>query len=210
MAQDRFICCRECDEIVKIPYPHKKGRYKCPNCKHTLFKYWPDMIKRVYAISLASLVLLILTSYFPFLSFEVMGNKTEINFFTGAYYLYKNQDFILAVTLLLTTIFIPFLWILNMVLIFGSIYHHHIPKFIIYFLKLQYIITPWGMLDVYLVGILVSIVKLVKLGTIITGVALWSFVILVILVTYIQSIYDPHIIWDIVDKEFEKDKIERD
>ena len=88
MSEVHYICCHECDEIVKISYPPKKGRYRCPNCNHTLFKYWPDMIERVYAISLAMLFLMIITSYFPFLSFEVMGNVREVNFYTGAYYLY--------------------------------------------------------------------------------------------------------------------------
>jgi paraquat-inducible protein A len=167
------------------------------------------MIERVYAISLAILFLLILTSYFPFLSFEVMGNRTEINFFTSSYYLYKNGDFILSVTVILTTLVIPFLWSLVMVIVFGSIYHKKIPKCIIPLLKLQYILSPWGMLDVYLVGVLVSIVKLVKMGTIIVGVSLWSLVVLVVLVAYIQSIYDPHIIWDIVEEELGVDS-ERD
>ena len=104
-------------------------------------------------------------------------------------------------TVILTTLIIPLLWIVNMILIFGSVYHDHIPKCVIPMLKFQYAITPWGMLDVYLVGILVSIVKLSKMGTIIFGISLWSFVILVVLVAYIQSIYDPHIIWDIIEKK---------
>jgi uncharacterized paraquat-inducible protein A len=48
------------------------------------------------------------------------------------------------------------------------------------------------------------------MGTIITGVALWSFLFLVILVAYIQTIYDPHIIWEIVDEEVLGEKSERD
>ncbi len=210
MGKDKFICCHHCDEIVKIPYPHKKGRYKCPNCSCTLFKYWPDMIERVYALSLAALILFLITSYFPFLTFEVMGNKSQINFFTSALYLYKTHNFVLSVTVLLTTLVVPFLWILNMIIIFGAIYHKKIPKCIIFLLKLQYALSPWGMLDVYLLGVFVSTVKLIKMGTIITGVALWSFLFLVILVAYIQTIYDPHIIWEIVDEEVLGEKSERD
>ena len=204
MGKDRYICCSECDEIVKVLYPHKKGRYKCPNCSHTLFRYWPDMIERVYAISLAAFFLLIITLYFPFLSFEVMGNRTEINFFTSIYYLYKNQDFILAITVLMTTVVIPFWWILNMILVFGPIYNNYLPKYTKTLLKIQHSLSPWGMLDVFLVGVLVSIVKLVKMGTIIIGISLYSLVGVVVLLAYLQTIYDPHMVWDMVDEKGSK------
>jgi paraquat-inducible protein A len=201
MKRVYYLCCNECDEIVKVPYPPKEGRYKCPNCHHTIFRYWSGMVEKIYAVSLASLILLIVTNTFPFLSFEVMGNRTEINFFTSAYYLYKNQDFILAVTVLMSTIVIPLGTILNMIFIFAPLYHRHLPKRGIYlFLKIQHSFLPWSMLDVFLVGVLVSIVKLVKMGTIITGPAMWSFIILVFLLAYIQSIYDPHIIYELIDE----------
>ncbi len=201
MKQEHFICCHECDEIVKIPTPHKKGRYKCPNCNHTLFKYWPDMIERVYALSLASFTLFIVSLSFPFLSFEVLGNQAEITLFTSVYYLYLNGDFILSVTVLFTTIAIPLSCILVNIAILAPIYHRgKAPFYTVVLLKLQHSLSPWGMVDVFLVGVLVSIVKLVKMGTLISGVAIWSFGILTVIMAYIQTIYDPHQIWELVDE----------
>ncbi|HFC03631.1 MAG TPA: hypothetical protein ENJ74_02045, partial [Nitratifractor salsuginis] len=45
-----------------------------------------------------------------------------------------------------------------------------------------------------------SIVKLVKMGTIIPGISLWAFAVLILLLAYGQSIADPHPIWELIEK----------
>jgi len=191
-----YICCHECDEISKIPYPHKPGRYKCPNCGHTLFKYWPGMIEKIYALNLASLFLFVLTVYFPFLTFQVLGNSSEATFTTAVEYLYKDGDYVIAIVVFMTTLVIPLGRILLYLSLFGPLYHGHLPRYAPHVLKLLEAILPWGMLDVFLVGVLVSIVKLVKMGTIIPGISLWAFAILIPIMAYAQAIFDPHPIWD--------------
>ncbi len=66
-------------------------------------------------------------------------------------------------------------------------------------IKLLESLQPWGMLDVFLLGILVSIVKLVKMGTIIPGISLWAFMLMVFIIAAAQSIFDPHILWKEID-----------
>ncbi len=207
MSKNHYICCHECDEVVKISKSDKKGIYKCPNCHHTLLKHRPDMVEKVYILSLTSLILFIISISFPFLSFNVFGNKTEINLFTSLYYLYLNKNFILSIAILFTTILIPLLRILINIFIFAPIYHkNRAPFYAVTLLKLQHSIEPWGMLDVFLIGILVTTIKLTKMGTIVPGVAVWSFGALVILMTYIQTIYDSHIVWEMIDS-LKKDKM---
>jgi paraquat-inducible protein A len=54
------------------------------------------------------------------------------------------------------------------------------------------------MLDVFLIGVFVSLVKLVKMGTIIPGMSLWAFMILVFVLAGMQVIYNPHQIWEMI------------
>jgi len=63
-------------------------------------------------------------------------------------------------------------------------------------LKVLESLLPWGMLDVLFLGILVSIVKLVKMGTIIPGTSLWAFMLMVLILAAAQSIFDPHQVWE--------------
>jgi paraquat-inducible protein A len=60
---------------------------------------------------------------------------------------------------------------------------------------------PWGMLDVFLVGVLVSMVKLVKMGTIIPGESLWAFMALVFILAAMQVSFNGHAVWELIEKK---------
>jgi paraquat-inducible protein A len=54
----------------------------------------------------------------------------------------------------------------------------------------------WAMLDVFVVAILVSLVKLRHLATVLPGKALLAFGCVVILTTLASASFDPQVIWD--------------
>jgi paraquat-inducible protein A len=55
-------------------------------------------------------------------------------------------------------------------------------------------IQPWGMVEVFMLGVLVALIKLMNMAEIIPGVALWAFSGLTILLTVIIS-FDPRNFW---------------
>ncbi len=56
-------------------------------------------------------------------------------------------------------------------------------------------LKPWGMMEVYMVGILISMVKLVKMATIIPGLAAVAFLALICLLTAAMAGLNPDHIW---------------
>jgi paraquat-inducible protein A len=53
---------------------------------------------------------------------------------------------------------------------------------------------PWGMLEVFMIGVLVTLVKLSTMARVLPGVALWSFAALVIVLAAMLS-FDPRDLW---------------
>ena len=154
------------------------------------------MNERIYALNLAALFLFILTNYFPFLSFHVAGSVSHANFATSIIYLYRDHEWLLGTAILLTTIVFPLVRILIYILLFGSLFHNYLPRYATQMIKILNKLLPWGMLDVFFLAILVSIVKLVKMGTIIPGTSLWAFILMVFILAWSQSMYDPHQVWE--------------
>jgi len=154
------------------------------------------MIEKIYAYNIAALMLFVVTNYFPFLSFHVAGNTSHANFTTSIYYLFREEQWMMGTAILLTTIVIPFTRIILYLALFGPLYYGYLPRYAGEVLKLLERLLPWGMIDVFLVGVLVSIVKLVKMGTIIPGTSLWAFMIMVFVLAAAQAAFDPHEIWD--------------
>ena len=197
---EHIVCCHECDELVAISHPYKEGRFKCPQCGSLLFRHKSGMIEKMYALSIAALILFCVTNYFPFLSFEVASNVAEANFFTSVIYLSKDGEYILSLAILMTTIVIPLMRIILFLILFAPLYHRYIPSYAINVMKILEYSTPWGMLDVFLIGVLVSLVKLIKMGSIIVGTSLWAFGVLVFVLAYMQVVYNSHQVWDLIDK----------
>ena len=196
-----YHICHECDEVCKITDPYRPGRYNCPNCGNKLYSNRPGMVEKIYAYNIAALILFIVTNYFPFLSFHVAGNTSHANFTTSIHYLFLEEQWMMGSVILVTTILVPFLRILLYLMLFGPLYHSYIPKYAGAMLKLLEKLMPWGMLDVFLVGVLVSIVKLVKMGTIIPGISLWAFMIMVLVMAASQASFDPHQIWERIGRQ---------
>ena len=195
-----YLCCHECDEICRIDLPHRPGRYKCPNCGHTLLRYWPGMVEKIYALNLAALILLIVANLFPFLSFSILGDTSKASFTTAVEYLYRSEEYLLAVAVLMTTLVVPAMRIVLHLALFAPLHYGYVPFYAPFVLKLLEASQPWGMLDVFLVGVLVSIVKLIDMGTVIPGTSLWAFAALIPILAYTQAIFDPHPLWEAIDR----------
>jgi len=162
------------------------------------------MVEKIYAYNIAALVLFAVTNYFPFLSFHVMGMVSHANFATSIFYLFKEEQWLMGSAILVTTIVVPITRILLYLSLVGPIYHGYYPRYAKEALILLEKLLPWGMMDVFLVGVLVSIVKLVKMGTIIPGTSLWAFMVMVFVMAAAQAIFDPHAFWEHIGKEQQK------
>jgi paraquat-inducible protein A len=57
-------------------------------------------------------------------------------------------------------------------------------------------LSPWSMTEVYMLGILVALVKLADLATIVPGIALYSFVALIISMAAADAALEPEQVWE--------------
>jgi paraquat-inducible protein A len=71
----------------------------------------------------------------------------------------------------------------------------HLPR--VFGLLLQ--LKPWGMMEIFMLGILVSAVKLVKMATIIPGPALYAFLGLIFVLAAMAVTLDEHLVWEQIE-----------
>jgi paraquat-inducible protein A len=66
-------------------------------------------------------------------------------------------------------------------------------------MRLLSLFRIWAMVEVFLIGVLVTLVKLVGMVIVIPGIALWAFAILSILMVIISAVKLQNI-WDEIDR----------
>ena len=68
-----------------------------------------------------------------------------------------------------------------------------------FLLRMMRMMKPWGMIEVFMLGVLVSLVKLTSSFKVIPGVALWSFGVLTLLLAAAAASFSSRDVWARLD-----------
>ena len=124
----------------------------------------------------------------------------ETNLITGTLILSQQRMASVAIVVLLTSLLVPCMLLGALVYVLLPIrWGYRLPATARVF-RLALSLRPWSMTEIFLLGILVSVVKLAKLATIIPGTAMFSFLALVFMLAAVNASLDPRAIWKKLDQ----------
>ena len=196
MMIHRLIACHDCDLVQRIPEAFDTGVARCTRCGAVLREKKGYGIDYTLALTLAGLVLFFLVNTFPFLAFKVESQVRQTVLLTGILELYAHGMGPLAVLVLINTVAAPLIQLVCLLCILASLKFGYAPWPLPGMFRLVHRLQPWSMLDVFMLGILVSMVKLAKMAEIVPGVALYSFLAFIFVQAAIFAALDPHQIWE--------------
>jgi paraquat-inducible protein A len=183
-----LIACHECDYLHHKPSLQAGETARCSRCNAVLFRARPHAVEQTFALLCAALALFWIANSFPFLAMQAQGQTREISLFSAVTALYQNDMLGLALFVFIVLLLIPLLRILGLLYVVLSIkLSCLIPAWV---WRTVDGLTPWSMMEIYLLGALVALVKLADMGAIIVGVAFWAFMALVITMTWARSCMD--------------------
>ena len=187
--------CHACDLPSRVGDVPEGGTARCPRCGSVVYKRVRDSLDRTLALALGGLFLFIAANAFPFLAMKMQGNVTHTTLSTGVRALYEQGSPIVASLVLVTTIVAPFVQISALIFVLGPLrLGVRVPGQAQVFRLLRRV-QPWSMMEVFIMGILVSLVKLIAMAQIVPGIALWSFVLLIPVLAAATSSLDAEWVW---------------
>ncbi len=191
-----WIACHECDLLVEErPLPNG-GQARCPRCGGLLYRARMNSIDRTLAFVMAGLVLFVLANVYPFMTFQLEGREQESTLITGAIELWRAGLEPLGFLVFLTSIGFPALELFGMLYVLLPLKMDHRPaRHVGPTFRIIRALGPWGMLEVYLLGVLVAIVKLSEMATLVPGIAFWSFCALIGVTTAASASLDAPLVW---------------
>ena len=194
--QSQLSLCEECDLLQRSPLP-PRGSSHCVRCGHQLHRHRPASLDRTLAFALTGLILFIVANSFPFLSFEMQGQRTETTLFSGVADLTEQGKGEVAAVVFFTAILAPGLQLALLLIVLAPLkLGRDLPPGYPRLFRWFKTMVPWGMMDVFLIGILVSVVKLADMATIVPGTSLFAFVALIFVLAAAQASLDPDIVWE--------------
>ena len=197
-----LIACHGCDLVHKITPLPKRAAARCVRCGAVLFRHKPDdSIDRALALTLAGIVLFVVACSFPFLTMKNAGIVQKTALFTGIINLYRQGLSGLALLVFLTCVLVPLVQMLSLLYILIPLKHNRVARYSARLFRFYLDTQPWGMMEIYLIGILVALVKLGKMATIVPGLSVIAFGILIFMIAGAFSALDPHLVWERLERK---------
>ena len=199
MSKDTLIACHDCDLIHRVRPIPDGAVAKCIRCGAVLYRQKPDSLERTLALTFAGLILYVVANTFPFLAFDMQGQVTQTTLITGVVDLWQQGMPGLAILVLLTSIVAPGLQLFGLLYVLVPLRLGRVPGHLPQVFRFVHDLQPWGMMEVFLLGILVSVVKLAGMATIVPGLAIWSFGVLIVVLAAAAASLDPREVWKRVE-----------
>lgn len=192
----RLMRCRECDALYSIPDAPDKTTVGCPRCGAVLFKRRSHSIVNALVFNLTALVMFLLANSFPFLSMSIKGSVQSSRLISGALAVYQLGMWHVGILIFLVMIAAPLAKILINLYVLAPLHFGRRAPFTANAVRLVELAHPWSMAEVFMLGVLVTGVKLADVGTIKIDVALFCFVAMIVAMAAADTVYEPNEVWE--------------
>lgn len=165
----------------------------CQRCDLKLDARQPEPMLRPMLYASCALLMLLLANLFPFVSMGVAGNRSEIHFFDTSAVLFGEFQQGLAILVWLFIQAIPAFCMAAVIYLHLGM-RYALP-FRMWFARVLYMLKPWSMVDIFLMGLLISFVKLVSSADISLGPSFWAFCLFCLFHLRTFQVLDRHALW---------------
>jgi paraquat-inducible protein A len=197
----QLIACHECDLLMRHPHLEEEQKACCPRCGFELVVRRSQMRRRSLALVLTALILFVPANFLPIISLTILGQNAVDTVWSGVVGLYHSGMEGVAVVVFLSSMLVPLLKLLCQLFVLIAMPRPALRPMACYWYRVYHNMREWGMLEVYLFGILVSIVKLIDMAKLHLGIGLACFVALMLAQVWLEVTMSPHQVWDALSEE---------
>jgi len=191
-----LIACHECDALHERR-PLDEGEVAiCSRCGARLYARARNDLQRTLAFAVSGLLFFVVMVSFPFLGISANGVEREVSLTGSIAALFEQSSPLLALLVGLVLIAFPLVKVLGLIALLlplqigGQLPGSHL------YCRIVERVVPWNMTEIYLVGVIVTFVKLSAMANIIYGVAFAAFVAFVIVMTAANATINFTTLWD--------------
>jgi paraquat-inducible protein A len=160
----------------------------------------PASVDVALALTLAAMALFVVANAFPIVGLSVNGDLVETTLFGAVRTLYRDGMWPIAGLVFATTLLMPLLDMMAVAYVLLPLRTGHIPRRPDIVLRVVHGVTPWGMIEVLILGMLVALVKLAHIASVVPGVAMWAFGAVMVMLAAAAATFDSHDVWARIDR----------
>ena len=194
------VGCIQCDLAVAVDQLAPGERADCPRCGHFLTSCVADGFARSLALAVSSLLLLGMSNAFPFLSLQASGLEKVMTLPRTAIELHHDGYTLLAVLVIALIIVIPAIMLATVIALVVPLMRGRAAAWLVPGGRLLYFLGPWSMVEVFAIGVIVSLVKIIHLAHVEIGLAFWAYVTFGFCFTATMASIDRLTLWRAIER----------
>lgn len=178
-----LIACHSCDALLTEP-PRGAERTRCPRCHSVLTTERRGAIDGVLASAVSTIVLLMAAIFLPFITIDVAGRHRDAAV-ADAIHAAGAEAWLLAIAVGAMIVALPLIRALSLLWVLTPIRLGYAPlRFAKEAFRLAIELRPWSMMEIFIIGAAVALVKIAGLALVGLGAAFWLFVALAAVTLY--------------------------
>jgi len=194
--------CPGCDMVIataslEVPFG---SQIVCPRCKYKVRTPKKDTVNRTLALSVTGLLFFFPAHFMLLLQLEALGLLDQGTVFDSMTAVYQQKYFFVALMVLLTAILIPLLKLGLLFLVSlglsRQVFIKQLPRLFRWYTH----IAEWGMTEVYLIGILITIIKMGHTADISYEIGFFCFIGLSFAIVGCVFSLDKHYYWKMIER----------
>ncbi len=190
------LACPDCDALFTAPQVSEGERVICQRCGAKLFSRRPNFVHRATALVFAAAFFFILANAFPFLTLQADYRESDM-VLAGAVSGLQAEGFPALATMVAVFILAaPGVLIGTLGYVLVPLLRERRLPWALHLCRAIHEARRWNMVEVFLLGVLVSLLKLGKLATLTLGTSFWAFVALIICLTAALAAIDHAELWE--------------
>ncbi len=196
-----LIACHECDLLMRKPTLAHGEKALCPGCGYELYAHRHNVVQRSLALVIAALLLYVPANFLPIMQLNILGQTSQDTVWSGVVGLFNTDMQGVSIVVFLCSMAIPLLKLLCQLFVLLTIRFDVGRSYGLLLYRIYHHLRDWGMLEVYLMGVLVAIVKLADMAAITVGLGLACFIGLLLVQVWLEVVMSPHQIWQALSGE---------
>jgi paraquat-inducible protein A len=188
--------CHVCDTLHEAPTVPEGVAARCCVCRAVLYQNRPASLARATAFSITALLLMVVVHTTPFLTMQTANLQTSLSPIAAVRSLIAEGSAAVGWAIAFFTIIAPLTLSCGLIYLCGPLLRGHAAPGAVHVARLMHRTEPWNMIEVFLFGILVSLLKLGHMAELEFGTGFWAFVALMVCMAAAAAGIDRNELWD--------------
>ena len=170
----------------------------CHRCTSPLHHRKHNSIEATWALLASALILLVPANVYPVMTVIRFGQGEPSTILSGVLHLIESGMWGLAMIVFVASIVVPIMKLTILFFLLISVHKKSIwrPRDRTLLYRVTEMVGAWSMVDIFLIGLLSSLVRLDSLSTIRPGIGAIFFAGVVVITMFAAHSFDPRLIWD--------------